>query len=469
MKRKPEASAGPEAGSPGDWAKLAALGALSALWALFLWEELVRSRTGGGSFCGAGGRLDCSPVWNGPFASAVHRLTGMPIAALGLVWGLVAFSLPLLGLARRAAGEKTEAIQSAVRWTAAAGVLAVAVMLAASAIEGHFCVGCIGTYLIVAAYGAIALLGWRSAGFPEAGRGAMIAGGSAAAAFALLLYPGLHTPKTSAESGREALAAVAGAISSTSPATASVLDAPAATASRARTGTGDPGKDRALEELVASLDPGGKQLLADSLAIYRNSSPAMMPAPRSLVGSTVAPVRITDFTDVLCDHCATLYETLQTLRENTAPGSFSVDARQFPLDGRCNPQFEAGKGDDARCVAALARICLEPSGKEPELAGALFARQKGLTREEVLQIGSQFMPREKLAACVASPATRAGLDQDLAAARPFDSDGTPIVAVNGRRGTSFGPFLYAMILTKGNPDHPAFDALPPGNPAAHMH
>lgn len=467
MERKPETVAVSEAGPPRDWTKLTALGALSGLWSLFLWAELVRSRTGGGSFCGAGGKLDCTPVWNGAFASTVQRLTGMPIAGWGLVWSAAAFVLALAGLARLARQERPGALVSAVRWTAAAGIIAVAVMIAASAIEGHFCVGCLGTYLIVAAYAAIALLGWRSAGFPEAVRGAALAGGAAAAAFVLLLYPGLHTPKTSGESGREAVAAAAGAAAaSTAPID---VQAPSAAPASARPGTGDSGKDRALEELVASLDPGGRQLLADSLAIYRNSAPAMLPAPRALVGSTVAPVRITEFTDILCDHCASLYETLQTLRENTAPGSFSVDARQFPLDGRCNPQFEGGKGDDARCAAAAARICMEPTGKEPQFAGALFARQKGLTREAVLQVGSQFMPREKLAACMAAPSTRTQLNQDLAAARPFDSDGTPIVAVNGRRGTSFGPFLYAMILTKGNPDHPALDALPPGNASAHMH
>lgn len=470
VKRKTGGEAPPETGTPGDWARLTALGALAALWALFLWSELVRSRTGGGSFCGGGGKLDCSPVWNGAFATAVHGATGMPIAAWGLVWGLVAFALPLAGLTRLAAARPAGALVSAVRWTAAAGLAAVGVMLAASAIEGHFCIGCIGTYVIVLAYAAVALLGWRRAGFPEAGRGAAVAAGSAVVAFLLLLYPSLHTPRASGEAGREAVAAAAAAaphetIDIAAPAGASNAAAPAAP----RAGTGDPGKDRALEELVASLDPAGKQLLADSLAIYRSSTPAMMPAPRALVGSTVAPIRITDFTDILCEHCASLYETLQTIRENTSPGSFSVDARQFPLDGRCNPQVEGGKGDDVRCVAAAARLCMEPTGKEPEFAGALFQRQKGLTRAAVLEIGSQFMPREKLAACVASPATKVELDQDLAAARPFDSDGTPIVAVNGRRGTSFGPFLYAMILTKGNPDHPAFDQLPPGNASAHLH
>jgi serine/threonine-protein kinase len=221
--------------------------------------------------------------------------------------------------------------------------------------------------------------------------------------------------------------------------------------------------------MIAALDPEGRQTLADSLAIYRASMPVALPPPRALQGPADAPVRITEFTDILCEHCAGLQETLELLRRHASPGSFSVDARQFPLDGRCNSRFSAGQGDDVRCVAAAARICVEPSGREPELASALFARQAGLTREAVLAIASTFLQPERLAACIASPATQATLERDLAAATPFDSDGTPIVAVNGRKGTSFGPFLYAMILTEGDADNPAFGVLPAGNPAAHLH
>ncbi len=450
---------------PRDWARLTGLGALSGLWSLFLWTELVLARSGGSTFCGSGGGFDCTAAWNGALASTVHRLTGMPVSGWGLVWSIAAFALPLVALTRRASGAEPGPLVSAVRLTAGAGLLVVVVLLAESAIAGAFCIGCIATYVIVGAYAAIALVGWRREGLPEAGRGAGFAAAATAIAFACLLYPGLHTPKSSGEAGRQAVAQAAGA------AEAPQADSPAAAPAPAsnRTGTGDPGRDRQLDDLVAALDPAGKQMLADSLAIYRSSPPAMLPAPRALVGSTVAPVRITEFTDILCEHCASLYETLQTLRGHTAPGSYSVDARQFPLDGRCNPQFESGKGDDVRCVAAAARICIEPSGREPEFAGALFARQKGLTRAAVFEIAAPYMPREKLAACIASPQTRSELEQDLAAASQYDSDGTPIVAVNGRRGTSFGPFLYAMILTRGEPAHPAFDALPPGNPTAHLH
>jgi len=459
--RTKDREAGPDAGSPLEWAKLTALGALSALWSLFLWTELVLARSGGSSFCGSGGKFDCTGVWNGALASAVHRLTGLPVAGWGLVWSVAAFALPLAGLARLASGERPEALLSAVRLTAAAGLLAVAALLAASAAAGAICIGCIGTYLLVGSYAAIALLRWRAAGLPEAGRAGVLALACMAVVFALLLYPGLHTPKTSGEAGRRAVADAAGQSAQTQPQPQS--EAPG------RVGTGDGTRDKALDDLVSTLDPAGKQQLADSLAIYRSSPPAMLPAPRALVGSTMAPVRITEFTDILCEHCASLYETLQTLRGHTAPGSYSVDARQFPLDGRCNPQFESGKGDDVRCVAAKARICMESSGREPEFAGALFARQQGLTREAVFEIAAPYMPRVKLAACLASPATRGQLEQDIAAASQYDSDGTPIVAINGRRGTSFGPFLYAMILTRANAEHPAFDALPPGNPAAHMH
>ena len=390
-------------------------------------------------------------------ATAIHRRTGLPIAAWGLAWSAVLFALTLVGLSRLASGSQPgAAIVSAVRLTAAAGLAAVIVLLVSSLVSGAICVGCIVTYLLVGAITAIGLFAWRREGWPASLRGGATAATGLAAAFVLLLYPGLHTPRSSGEAGRRAVAAAA-------------EGTPATTAAPVRGVSVDPSRDSKIAEMIAALDPGGRQTLADSLAIYRASKPVNLPAPRALTGPSDAPVRITEFTDILCEHCASLHETLNTLKKYAPPGSFSVDARQFPLDGRCNPQFSAGKGDDVRCVAAAVRICAERSGREPELAGALFAKQAGLTREAVLAIASDYQPPEALAACIASPATRATLESDLAAAAPFDSDGTPIVAVNGRRGTSFGPFLYAMILTRGDSENPAFDVLPPGNAAAHLH
>ena len=449
-----EVTVAPPAATPRSLARLVVLGALSAIWSVVLWEELVLVRSGGSSFCGFGGKFDCAAVWNGAFASTVHRLTGLPIAGWGLVWSAVAFLLPLAALLRTAERRPIDPLVSAVRLTGLAGILAVALMIAESAVAGAICLGCIATYVLVGAYAFIALLQWRPAGFPAARRGATLATGAAVAAFLLLLYPGLRTPKTSGEAGRRAVA----------EATARGEQAGQVTA-----GTGDTRRDERLTELVGSLEPPLRQTLADSLSIYRASPTQQPPPPRALVGSDLAPVKITEFTDILCEHCAGLHETLKTLRESLPPGSFSVDSRQFPLDSRCNPLVGGSREDDVRCVAAKARICLEPTGNEPKLAEALFARQKGLTREKVFEIAAPFMPRPALQACIDAPATRAKLEEDVTAAAHYDSDGTPIVVVNGRKGTSFGPFLYAIIQTRGGAEHPAFDLLPPGDPHAHLH
>lgn len=457
--RERGSGAHPSAIAPSGWAKLAVLGALSGVWSVVLWMELVLLRSGGSSFCATGGKFDCSAIWNGAFASRIQSLTGLPIAGWGLVWSAVAFTLALTGLLRAAQGRPAQRVFSATRLTAIAGVLAVAVMLAASLAAGALCLGCIGMDVLVAAYGVIALRRWRSAGLVEWPRAAMLAGGAAAAAFLLLLYPGLHTPRSSGEAGRRAVEAAA-----------ALTIQPETAAPAAERGTGNPERDKAISDLINSLEPPLKQTLADSLAIYRASVPQPLPPPRALVGAEMSPVRITEFTDILCEHCAGLNQTLHTLREHVPPGSYSVDARQFPLDGRCNPLLQPGKeGDDVRCVAAKLRICAEPTGKEPDLASALFEKQEGLTGKEAIEIASRFLPRAQIDACLASPKIRAELEQDIAAAARFDSDGTPIVAINGRKGTSFAPFLYAMVLTRGKADHPAFGDLPPGDPRAHLH
>jgi serine/threonine-protein kinase len=443
----PQAPDGPV--TPGSLAALAGLGFAASLLAAFLWAELVVSRAGGASFCGPGAS-DCAGLWNGAFASGVHRRTGLPVAGWGLVWGAVAAVLPLLALLAQARGHRTPAMHTAIRMTAAAGAATIAVLLAVVAGERVFCLGCAATYLLVAGYAGIALAGWPRVGWPEAGRGLAFAAVATGAAFVLLLYPGLHTPKAAGDAGRAAMARAA---------------APPAMPA----GAGDTPADRQLVELIAALAPPLKQRLADSLAIYRAAAPQRGPEPRALRGPPRAPVRITEFTDVLCEHCADLHATLAALDQHVAPGSYSVDSRQFPLDGACNPSLPRRPAESERCIAAKARICLETNPGSGEYAGALFENQQGLTTARVYALAAPYIPRKELEACVGSAATQARLEEDVSFASRFDSDGTPIVAVNGRKGTSFGPFLLAMVLTGGNAGHPAFDGLPPGNPTAHIH
>jgi serine/threonine-protein kinase len=460
MRQKPEAP--PAAAHPGprSVAGLAALGFVAALVSVFLWLQLVLARSGGPSVCGPedGG---CGALWDGSFARSVQDTTGLPVAAWGLVWALVAFTVPVLELLRQAERGASPGLVAAIRWTAAAGAGAALGLFSASLAAGALCPGCLVIQLVAALYGGIALYAWRRVPFTDGGRGAALAGGLALSAALLLLYPGQKTP--AAPSGAGALADAVDAAGARPSATS--LPVPAGDAP----GTGDPERDKQLQEFVANLQPQAKQALSDSLAIHR-AAPAAPPARvRALVGPASAPVRITEWTDVRCPHCADLHETLKYLRENAPRDSFQIEPRQFPLDGACNPAIRQRGDDPVRCLAAKAQICLDGHPRAFDYSGALFARYRSVTAEQVYSLAAPYKPRAELQACVASAQTQATLEEDVREATRHDFDGTPLVLVNGRKGSSFGPFLYAMILTGGRPEHPAFASLPAPRADAHVH
>ena len=60
----------------------------------------------------------------------------------------------------------------------------------------------------------------------------------------------------------------------------------------------------------------------------------------------------------------------------------------------------------------------------------------------------------------ADPGTEAKLRSDIAWAMAHEIRGTPLVLVNGRKASAFAPFLYAMVITGGDTEHPAFASLP---------
>ena len=93
-----EASALPSARSLGA---LVALGVAGGLLSTFLWLQLVLARSGGPSVCGPEDGGSCGALWDGAFARGIQDTTGLPVAAWGLVWSLVALALPLLELVRQ--------------------------------------------------------------------------------------------------------------------------------------------------------------------------------------------------------------------------------------------------------------------------------------------------------------------------------------------------------------------------------
>jgi serine/threonine-protein kinase len=226
-----------------------------------------------------------------------------------------------------------------------------------------------------------------------------------------------------------------------------------------------------LSDFLAALSPPNRQGLADSLRLYREGPTAELPPPANLLGPASAPVRVTEWTDVLCGHCADLHATWQDMLLRLPAGSVAIESRHFPLDGECNPLIKAPARAPVRCLAARAQICMEKEPGAFQYQGALFANQNHLTPELVfsLALSHGAGSREALEACVRSDQTRARLQEDLALAGRFQPEGTPLVVVNGHKALAYPGFLYAIILAKGDASHPAFAALPPPNPQAQLH
>ncbi|WP_164015895.1 thioredoxin domain-containing protein [Pyxidicoccus trucidator] len=428
---------------------LLVLGLAESGLAIFQWMQLLTLRAGGATVCGVSDTVNCETVWNSPFASRLHELFGIPVAGLGLVWGVVAVGLSALYLAWARAGRPVRPAANGLRLVALAGVVSVGVFAVASANAGALCPTCLGTYALVLAFAGVAFFGLPGPVAPAAGEwGPTLKWtvGFAVAAFVAMLLPGRATPK----------AATPGSL---------LLPEPVVSEGASK---GTPPVPVSLEDFLKGLNADQKQFIADGLAQYRASAPLPAVAPaRKLYGPANAPVKIVEWTDSKCPHCKALVEELAALKKRVPEGKMSLEARQFPLDGACNPAIPR-RGPDApsvRCSAARAQICLEPAPDYWELREKLFAAQAFLDTERVLEIASSgSVSRMQLDACMSSSATAAKLQEDSAYAMKHHIGGTPLVVVNGRQAPPSTPLLYALVMAEGNASAPAFDVLPPPRP-----
>jgi serine/threonine-protein kinase len=422
-------SAPPSGPGRAHLAVLLLLGAAVAGWSYVL-LRVQNAPESLGAICREGG--GCASLWTAPFALSVQRVTSVPVAGWGIVWGLAATGLALFAWLRLARAQSADAAVTALRFTSGAGLIGVFVLIGVVITEGSFCGACAIAHALVLAHAVIAVFVWRERRIPQAGPALVLAGGSMLWAYLLVAFTASSVPRSAI---------------------------PAASAP-------DASAETKLRDFLATLTPPARQALSDALERMRRGPALTLPKARALSGRVDAPVRFTEFTDVRCSHCAELHHTWTEL-EKTAPGSFSLESRYYPLDGACNPAIKNPQRDEVRCLAPRVQICREGYPDAPLLAGALFAQQRELTPQRVWELASGN--RASLEACVESAATKSKLADDLALAAQYDPEGTPLVLVNGRLGSAMPIFLYAIALAQGSPDHPAFSGLPPANADGHAH
>jgi protein-disulfide isomerase/uncharacterized membrane protein len=419
---------------------LLGLGLAEVGLSIFQWVELRTVEAGGTAVCSINATVNCETVWTSPFAQRLSALTGLPVAGLGVVWGLAAAVCAASLLWRARSDRPLRPAVLPIRTVGVIAALACITLVAGSISAGALCLTCLGTYALVLGYAGVALAALPGPLPPAPGEWARAVGLPAivtAVAWGILLLVAPGRP--------------AGAL-------------PPRSASK----SGSAGKD--VSQFLASRPASEKQALADALAHFARTpaptQPELLPRARLLKGPADAPVHLVEWTDILCPHCRHLNDALEELQAAVPQGRLAVEPRQYPLDGACNPDVPQ-KGDGLRCTGSLALICLEQAPDFWSLRDKLFGAQKTLTREALLTIASSgSVARGQLEACIASPEAAAKLQDDIRYAELYNPTGTPIVAINGKPAYATPVFLYALTMASGDPTAPVLtSALPPARRA----
>lgn len=404
---------------------------------IYQWLELIEVRGGKTPACAINETINCAAVWNSPFAHTVHEWVGFPVAGLGVWWGVVALALALLRSQRESAGGDTVTFTAAVKFWAIAGLLSCVTFITASVQARAVCLTCVGTYALTVGYaiGALKLLGGPAVPpmkelIPGIGWAFVLM----APMYLGLLYPGSKTPQGSQEMVKHMQQAAS-----------------------------DP---TGVTEVFETLPLRDQQVTSWAREEWKKSAlKDLSPFPtHARKGNADAKVRIVEFTDILCGHCAQFELLMHEIERMTKgdPAALSIEPRYYPLDSECNPDMQGSAKDGVRCYGARLQICTEASPNFFKMRSELFQNQAQLDQGMMLAIAQRHgNDVAALQECMKSPATQARITEDIAYAKLFNIQGTPLVLLNGKVAPPAPAFLLGMVASGGNIDAPWFLKLPP--------
>jgi protein-disulfide isomerase/uncharacterized membrane protein len=157
--------------------------------------------------------------------------------------------------------------------------------------------------------------------------------------------------------------------------------------------------------------------------------------PIVMNASQQAKMKIVEFADFLCGHCANAFPKLHTFVKAHPDVQFSFQA--FPLDGACNPEISRSVG--APCQLAKVSHCAEKQGKGWETQKWIFENQRDLYTTEKIDeqlpgfVSRQGINEDQLKACVDSEETHKTITEQAALGKDVGVKGTPTVFVNGKK------------------------------------
>jgi protein-disulfide isomerase len=138
-------------------------------------------------------------------------------------------------------------------------------------------------------------------------------------------------------------------------------------------------------------------------------------------GPADAPVTVVIFTDFQCPYCARAAELLHRVTD-AHPKTVKLVFKNFPL--RSHPMAQP---------AAAAALVAHRHGKFWEFHDRLFAEQKQLSREKILQIAASLgLEEQSFVKELSDPEIQARIEKDYRDGLEAGVQGTPTIFVNGR-------------------------------------
>lgn len=421
----------------------------------YQWLALLSLRTSNEKpLCAINEALNCGAIWDSPLSTTIHQYSGIPIAGWGFIWSalIIIFSGKLLLDSQK---DKPNSLAlSALFVNTIVGLIGVVALVLYSISLQVFCLSCIAFYIVTAvvAYIVLTKLSRDNISY-SSGSGAALA---ATLILALALYlPGQNIPLQS------------------------VLNSPLVTANTAssddQNNTADNDapttSNEKLKQFIAAQPIEALQAMSNFLAEYQDAKPINHATDSNRVsfGNAQSPVKIVEWLEITCPHCAQLSQQLTSIRNSTESDSWSLETRYYPLDSECNPNLSRSRNNGVSCLAAKSLICLSnDKAKAHEIQETFFANQKQLTTDMIRDIiRDQQVDMIELAACLESEATADALATDIAMAQDHDISGTPLVVMNGRALTAMPHLIYSLILSGGNDKATEFALLPKAEPISH--
>lgn len=149
------------------------------------------------------------------------------------------------------------------------------------------------------------------------------------------------------------------------------------------------------------------------------------------VGPENAPIKLVEFSDFQCPHCAHNFETLAT---TLSPFKDKVQLiyKNFPLDPACN----SGGSHRNACFAARAARCvfkLKDLSAFKVMQKYLFTNRESFTIDSVKNKAKDLgLSESDFKNCVDSPETTAEIKEEIDLAKSIGVTGTPALFLNGR-------------------------------------